>query len=97
MKREKKRNWGALIREQLASGESQISFCRARGLPVATFQYQKSKGAHLENKFADFVPIIGGEKEERIEITVGSEIRLYFPQNISAERLSEVVRCLSSK
>lgn len=90
------RNWGELIREQLASGQSQADFCRQRGLSLSSFQYQKSKRAHGEEGRV-FVALTGEEKEERIEVRVGPELRLYFPAGTPSERLSELVRCLSSK
>ena len=93
----KKRDWRELICEQLSSGESQVSFCRKRGVSLSSFQYYKSKGAHLEGEEEEFVPLHHEESESRVELSYGDEVRLSFPAGTSAERLSEVVRCLSLK
>lgn len=98
MSRQDSRDWGALIREQLSSGESQASFCKRRGISVASFQYHKSKGTYArEADVQRFVPIVGKDAEDRIELEVGSNVRMYFPADTSSQRLSELVRCLSSK
>lgn len=87
-------DWGALIREQLSSGLSQVEFCRQRGVSVASFQYHKGKKAHLEES-SGFVPIVAGEDPKQIELRVGDKAQLFFPVDTPAEYLSEVVRCLS--
>lgn len=91
------RDWGELIREQLSSGKSQAEFCRERGLSIPSFQYHKSKGAHHLKEQSGFVPIVGESGESRIEIRYGEEVKLLFPETVSAERVSEVVKCLSSR
>lgn len=94
----KTRDWGALIREQLSSGKSQVAYCRERGVSLATFQYHKGKGTHVKREQAQkFVSIVGGEAEDRIEVKYGADVQVYFPVETSLERLSELVRCLSSK
>ncbi len=91
------RDWGALIREQLSSGKSQAEYCREHGLSVASFQYHKSKGVHVTGEKGCFVPIVSGADDSRVEVRFGEEVRLLFPLSTSPERLSEVVKCLSSK
>lgn len=91
------RDWGQLIREQLSSGGSQASFCKERGISLASFQYHKSRGAHELKEGGDFVPIVREGSEGRIEIRYSGDVSLLFPISTSAERLSEVVRCLSLK
>ena len=95
--RKSKRDWGSLIREQLSSGKSQTEFCRERGLSVPSFQYHKGKGVHKSVERSEFVPIVGASEDLRIELRCGSELHLLFPASTSAERLSEVVKCLSSR
>ncbi|MCI5066697.1 hypothetical protein MRY87_13330, partial [bacterium] len=63
-----RKDWGAIIREQLSSAQSQREFCGERGLAVASLQYHKSKGAHLEEEEERFVPISGAVSESRIEV-----------------------------
>ncbi|MCB0328455.1 MAG: hypothetical protein KDD70_02295 [Bdellovibrionales bacterium] len=91
------RDWGALIREQIASGESQARFCKERGISLASFQYHKSRGADEAKESNNFVPIVREESETRIELRYNGGVSLLFPLSVSGERLSELVRCLSSK
>ena len=94
----KGKDWQSLIEEQAVSGESQAEFCRKKGISLSLFQYHRSKRGR-SSTLPRLVPIVSsvGDAGSSIELRFGDEIRILFPIEVSAGRLAEVVRCLSSR
>lgn len=83
-------DWESVVSEWRASGESQASFCRSRKLDLKRFYYWKSRLNDSEQ--SSFVAI--GPGAACVELIAPNGVRVCLPAEVSAERISEVARCL---
>lgn len=88
---ENHQDWEAVISDWRSSGLSQSEYCRRSGIKEHQFSYWKRKLGKPE-AVSNFVSVSG--VASKIELSVG-KVNLKLPVDIKAERIAELVKCLS--
>lgn len=93
---ELRRQWQQHLKAWRASGESQVSYCRAHGLSRHAFQYWKhSLEGGGSRGFVELsrstTPYPGGVV---IEILIEDPVRMRVPHGVTAEQLRTVFRAV---
>ena len=85
------------VRKWQESGLTITEYCRQAGVKSTSFHYWKSKyEEELEGSSSNFIPILSGaQSREYLEFESSLGVKLRAPLNVSAERLKELVECLS--
>ena len=92
----KETDWLSLISDWQRSGLSQAEYCRRHSLVKSRFSYWKRK---LEGKCISepeppthFVQVLGADSFIELEVR-GAKLK--FPSDVKAEKIAELVKCLS--
>jgi hypothetical protein len=92
---ELKRQWQQHLKAWRASGETQVSYCRAHGLSRDAFQYWKQNLAEEgSNGFVELSRCGAPQPGSVVEILIEDPVRVRVPQGVTADQLRAVFQGL---
>ena len=92
---ELRRQWQQHLEAWRASGQTQVSYCRAHGLSRYAFHYWKQNlGEEGGNGFVELSRSVTPQPGSVVEILMEDPVRVRVPQGVSAEQLRAVLRAV---